>query len=74
MKLTQDLGMRLSESLIRYGAVAVLGERRLLFMFYWVLSHRFEAGDTDFHNMQSGNLVYFESGIFRVGARVFGQG
>lgn len=48
-------------------------ESRLLFMFYWVLSHRFEASDTDFHNVQSGNLVYFESRIFRVGASIFGQ-
>lgn len=55
------------------GAVAVLGECRLLFMFYWGLSHRFEASDTDFHNVQSGNSVYFESRIFRVGARGFGQ-
>lgn len=55
------------------GAVAGLEEHCLLFVFYWGLSHRFEASDTDFHNVQSGNVVYFESRIFRVGASGFGQ-
>lgn len=70
ISLTQDLGMRLSHREIREQE---LSSERVACLFYWGLSHWLEAGGTDLHNPQSDSSVCLGSGLFRVGAQVFGQ-